>query len=149
MDRGRATVYGTTSFGKGSVQQMISLGDVALKLTMARYYTPDGNDIDKTGISPDREIPAPEWSEEELDSYKRLLEEYRIGRFITDNPDPSRTEVDRFVRELRADGIVLEEDYLRMLVKREGERRMNDPPVYDMEYDRTLQAAVRDLGNGR
>ena len=45
---------GTKSFGKGSVQTIIPSGeDVALKLTTAKYYTPSGRSIQKTGIDPD------------------------------------------------------------------------------------------------
>ena len=45
---------GTKSFGKGSVQTILPSGDnVALKLTTARYYTPSGKSIQKTGIDPD------------------------------------------------------------------------------------------------
>ena len=45
---------GTKSFGKGSVQTIIPSGeDVALKLTTAKYYTPLGRSIQKTGIDPD------------------------------------------------------------------------------------------------
>ncbi len=59
QDRKRAEVVGTTSFGKGSVQTVIPLRggiDGALKLTTARYYTPSGRSIQKTGITPDLEV---------------------------------------------------------------------------------------------
>jgi len=53
-DHDRATVIGTTTFGKGLVQSIISLDDgAALKLTTAVYYTPDGTNIHKKGITPD------------------------------------------------------------------------------------------------
>ena len=55
-DRQRAVIVGLTSFGKGSVQTVIPLrggADGALKLTTARYYTPSGTSIQKTGIVPD------------------------------------------------------------------------------------------------
>ena len=58
-DRQRAQVVGLTSFGKGSVQTVIPLRggvDGALKLTTARYYTPSGESIQKTGIAPDLEV---------------------------------------------------------------------------------------------
>lgn len=48
------TLVGTTTYGKGIVQQIFKLGDgSALKLTISKYYTPDGNNIHKTGITPD------------------------------------------------------------------------------------------------
>ena len=59
QDRKRAEVVGLTTFGKGSVQTVIPLRggmDGALKLTTARYYTPAGRSIQKTGIEPDLEV---------------------------------------------------------------------------------------------
>ncbi len=54
QDWERAVVLGTTTFGKGSVQTVIPLSDgSALRLTTARYYTPNGRSIQTTGIEPD------------------------------------------------------------------------------------------------
>jgi carboxyl-terminal processing protease len=61
QDRKRAEIVGLTSFGKGSVQTVIPLRggmDGALKLTTARYYTPSGRSIQKTGIEPDLEVAS-------------------------------------------------------------------------------------------
>ena len=58
QDHKRATVIGTRSFGKGSVQTVIPLGggQGALRLTTARYYTPSGKSIQARGITPDIEV---------------------------------------------------------------------------------------------
>jgi hypothetical protein len=57
QDHRRATVIGTRSFGKGSVQTIIPLGSGgALRLTTARYFTPSGRSIQAKGISPDIEV---------------------------------------------------------------------------------------------
>jgi carboxyl-terminal processing protease len=58
QDHRRATVLGTRSFGKGSVQTIIPLGsgNGALRLTTARYYTPSGRSIQAKGITPDIEV---------------------------------------------------------------------------------------------
>ncbi len=55
QDHKRATILGTRSFGKGSVQTIIPLGqnNGALRLTTARYYTPSGRSIQAKGIDPD------------------------------------------------------------------------------------------------
>ena len=54
QDHKRAIIMGTKSFGKGSVQTILPSGEnVAIKLTTARYYTPSGKSIQKTGIDPD------------------------------------------------------------------------------------------------
>ena len=54
QDHERAAIMGTQTFGKGSVQTVIELDDgSALKLTIARYYTPSGRSIQEHGITPD------------------------------------------------------------------------------------------------
>jgi len=54
QDHGRALVMGTQTYGKGSVQTIVELEDgSALKLTIARYYTPSGRSIQEKGITPD------------------------------------------------------------------------------------------------
>jgi len=70
QDHHRASIVGTRSFGKGSVQTIIPLGsNGALKLTTARYYTPSGHSIQAKGIEPDAVV------EEELpDDLKKAAE---------------------------------------------------------------------------
>jgi carboxyl-terminal processing protease len=56
-DHKTATLVGTTSFGKGSVQQVENLsGGAELKVTVAHWYTPNGKNINKQGINPDLKI---------------------------------------------------------------------------------------------
>ncbi|MBO0663254.1 S41 family peptidase [Jiella sp. MQZ9-1] len=60
QDQRRATLIGTRSFGKGSVQTIIPLGqNGALRLTTALYYTPSGKSIQGTGINPDITVAQP------------------------------------------------------------------------------------------
>ena len=65
QDHRRAVVMGERSFGKGSVQSLLPLGnDAALKLTTARYYTPSGHSVQEGGIEPDIDVPQlsnPDW----------------------------------------------------------------------------------------
>jgi carboxyl-terminal processing protease len=64
QDHRRAVVMGTQSFGKGSVQTVIPLDEThAIKMTTARYYTPDGRSIQATGIKPDIEVKPAELKE--------------------------------------------------------------------------------------
>ena len=63
-DHKKATLIGETTFGKGSVQELIDLKDGGqLKVTIARWYTPNGQNIDKEGIKPDKEVElsADDW----------------------------------------------------------------------------------------
>jgi carboxyl-terminal processing protease len=58
QDHRRALVMGERSFGKGSVQTLLPLGQTAaLKLTTARYYTPSGHSVQEGGIDPDIAVP--------------------------------------------------------------------------------------------
>src|SRR5690349_19410627 len=80
QDHKRATVIGTQTFGKGSVQTILPLGnDTAIKLTTARYYTPSGRSIQAKGITPDIVIDEPTTSTagrlREADLEKHLLNE--------------------------------------------------------------------------
>jgi carboxyl-terminal processing protease len=60
QDHKRATVIGTQTFGKGSVQTIMPLGNnTAIKLTTARYYTPGGRSIQALGITPDYVVEDP------------------------------------------------------------------------------------------
>ncbi|MFH1627306.1 MAG: S41 family peptidase [Pseudomonadota bacterium] len=66
QDNKKAIILGTRTFGKGSVQSILPLSDGSgLRLTTARYYTPNGKSIQSSGITPDIEIPflAPEKQE--------------------------------------------------------------------------------------
>ncbi|MEW6723775.1 MAG: S41 family peptidase [Bacillota bacterium] len=56
-DSGQATLIGTTTFGKGSIQQLIALGqNRGIKLTVQRYYSPLMKTVDRVGVAPDIEV---------------------------------------------------------------------------------------------
>ena len=58
---------GTTTFGKGIVQRIVELSDgTAVKLTIAKYYTPKGNNIHDKGIEPDVEVELEEGLEQQI-----------------------------------------------------------------------------------
>lgn len=60
QDRGRGVLIGETTFGKGSVQVTHTLSDDSeLRVTIARWYTPNNQSIDGNGIAPDIEVPTP------------------------------------------------------------------------------------------
>jgi carboxyl-terminal processing protease len=85
QDRHRATVMGTRSFGKGSVQTIIPLGGHgALRLTTALYYTPGGRSIQGEGITPDMVVEAPK--DEQVEGAVVLRESSLRGAF--NNPGP-------------------------------------------------------------
>jgi carboxyl-terminal processing protease len=62
QDNGRSELLGGRTFGKGLIQTLINLGGdgSGLAVTVARYVTPSGRDIQNLGIEPNLELPAPE-----------------------------------------------------------------------------------------
>jgi carboxyl-terminal processing protease len=81
QDHGRAVVMGTPTFGKGSVQTVIELEDGSgLKLTIARYYTPNGRSIQEKGITPDiyvRPQSGPSVAEDDSPREKNLPNHFK------------------------------------------------------------------------
>jgi carboxyl-terminal processing protease len=79
QDHKRAVVMGTQTFGKGSVQTIIPLGNnTAIKLTTARYYTPNGRSIQAKGIVPDIVVEDPSSSDGAFH-----LREADLGKHLT------------------------------------------------------------------
>jgi carboxyl-terminal processing protease len=93
QDHGRATIVGTQTFGKGSVQTVFGLADGSgLKLTVARYYTPKHRSIHELGIAPDLVVqettPSAEGSDAPLQAAVELLRA-PPGRGVLDPQRPS------------------------------------------------------------
>jgi len=82
QDHKRAIIMGRQSFGKASVQTVVPLGNgSALKLTTARYYTPNGTSIQAKGITPDIELNDLKVSKKEDNGFKRTKEKDLSGTF--------------------------------------------------------------------
>jgi carboxyl-terminal processing protease len=74
QDNRRAVVVGTTTFGKGLVQSVQSLSDGSgLAVTIAKYYTPKGTDINKSGIKPDIVVELSKEDQEKLSKNRELI----------------------------------------------------------------------------
>ena len=60
-ENGKATVVGEKTYGKGVIQELITLSDGSgIKITTEEYYTPNRNKINEVGITPDKEVSLPE-----------------------------------------------------------------------------------------
>lgn len=102
QDHGRAVVMGTQSFGKGSVQTVIPLDEThAIKMTTARYFTPDGRSIQATGIKPDIVVRPAELTE--LDGRPFFTEADLSGHLLGDNDDNGQGEQDAETQVSAAD----------------------------------------------
>jgi carboxyl-terminal processing protease len=92
QDQKRALIIGTTSFGKGSVQAIENLRDgYALKLTIARYYTPSGRSIQAKGVEPDIMVQHKILSGEP-DDQKRLFKEKDLANHLEAEPGAKKKE---------------------------------------------------------
>jgi carboxyl-terminal processing protease len=81
QDHKRALIVGVKSFGKGSGQTILPLGDeTALRLTTARYYTPSGRSIHEHGIDPDVVVEAAKPDPNEKDDTLRSRDDFDIDR---------------------------------------------------------------------
>jgi carboxyl-terminal processing protease len=145
-DRKRAYIIGERSYGKGSVQQVFPLGKVGFKLTTARYYTPSDVNIDKKGIPPDDEVLFPKYTDAQVESLTKLLQDGRIKDFVSNTPDASQNTSNQFAQKL-ANDYNLDYNLTRRLLHEE-QVRTQTPPVYDLEYDVQLDAAVKILKEG-
>ena len=86
QDNKRAVILGTTSFGKGSVQSVETLRDgTGLKLTIARYYTPNGHSIQAQGIKPDVVVER-RFLEEEEEERRQPLKEKDLRNHLDARP---------------------------------------------------------------
>ena len=101
QDHDRAVIMGIKSFGKGSVQTIVPIDNGAVRLTIAKYYTPSGDSIQAVGIIPDVEVPRAELNV--IDSYFTFREsDYRDA---LDNETTDENEEEEDFNEL------LENDY--------------------------------------
>jgi carboxyl-terminal processing protease len=147
-DRGRAYLVGVTSYGKGSVQQVFPIQGKqdGFKITVARYYTPSDVNIDGSGIPPDKEVPVPEFTENDMESLKALIEANEIPAYVKEHPNLSSAEINAYAARLGAK-YSLNAELLRLLIRNE-QIRTAIAPAYDLEYDVQLQEAVNILNGG-
>jgi carboxyl-terminal processing protease len=107
QDHNRALILGTTSFGKGSVQNVETLrDDYGLKLTIARYYTPSGRSIQAQGIEPDIEVQAKTVDESEDEEKSSIIIKEKD---LKNHLEPEKTAISEDVDEEKTDTEDVEE----------------------------------------
>ncbi|RDE18351.1 S41 family peptidase [Motiliproteus coralliicola] len=108
QDHGRAVIMGTPSFGKGSVQTVLPLANErALKLTTARYFTPNGRSIQAEGIVPDIEVEQATLTRR--DTRQRVKEADLVGHLDNGNDSAAANDSDNGRSD--SDTKLLENDY--------------------------------------
>jgi len=116
QDHKRAVIIGTRTYGKASVQRVIPLGSrdhrSAVKLTTARYFTPEGRSIQATGIVPDVEVEQAtiEVDEENVMREEDLPNHLESGELPPAQDEPAETE-QKGAEDLRTLKIIPENDY--------------------------------------
>ena len=109
-DNKRGLLLGKKSFGKGSVQTVISLNDgSAMALTTALYYTPSGVNIHKTGIMPDIEVDLPKFDDSKVDEIKQKIEDdQKYLQLLSNAPhQKDKTATDTYTAELASGSIYI------------------------------------------
>ena len=116
-------------------------------MTISRYYTPSDANIDKTGITPDKEVPLfPALSADDEKSLEKLFKDEKLSSFVKANKDLTTAQITRYAETLAAE-YSLNKDLLRILIRQEY-NRTHTAPAADIDYDATLQEAVRILKSG-
>jgi len=93
QDHKRAIIMGSKTFGKGSVQTVVPLGNnTAIKLTTARYYTPSGRSIQATGIDPDIVLDDFKLAEKKSENAAMIKEADLEGHLSNDNGDDKKSK---------------------------------------------------------
>ena len=159
-DHGRGLVMGSKTFGKASVQRVFPLGDsnAAVKLTVARYYTPKGTDIDKIGIMPDVESAGFSRSEQQMQS--KLRNHEKLKTFVEENGDDVLAQLEAAERASRddrhavkllrqyqrlADALTEEQIVLSDIGIKYAIARITKNPHDELEQDPQIVAAMEQL----
>lgn len=126
QDHKRGIVVGQQSFGKGSVQTVIPMRDeTGIKLTTARYYTPEGNSIQARGIVPDISIPLVEAREEERRDRDIMREEDLPGHLFDEEREESP--------------VLPEDEELREMLREDNQLRVGYELVKSLPRIREIQ----------
>lgn len=138
-DTKSAYLVGQNTYGKGSVQEPRGLPyEDGFKLTIAKYYSPSGANIDEVGIPPDETVNLPGVSVEEQQIYVDLMNSNKIYDFANEKKDVTEKEIFDFAEELYKE-FPLEKVVLRRLIRIYS---VKTETLYDLDYDTQLQRAI-------
>ncbi len=144
----RATLIGTTTYGKGITQIAVPFAGGVVQVTDAKYLLPNGEDIHKVGIEPHIFVEDPEIPEEQLPAFEKLMADQVVYKFADEHPEYSDDNIQLFVKEYSDYG--LDAYIMSLLMRNEYLARMDydDRPVADPVYDLQLRRALEYLKTG-
>ncbi len=145
QDNERALVIGERTFGKGYVQGVYPFDRDFFKLTISKYVTPNRQDIEASGISPDIIVETDKLTDEESKAASDLLRSKKLEAFADENPEMDDAPIEQFVTSLQDEGYELSSRYMQMLIIQEYHRRMDFPPIYNLEFDDVLKRGIEEL----
>ncbi|MCD6505409.1 S41 family peptidase [Candidatus Poribacteria bacterium] len=160
-DNRRGILMGTKTFGKASVQKIFPIRnvipgkEVAVKLTVAHYYTPNGVDIHKHGIEPDIEVPYMSITEAKI--WRKIRESQELKDFVKangqdvlfkikqdeedkDKDDPNLAKFKQLLDSFEKKGLVLRTELIKAAIARETLDEKDD-----YEFDPQVQEAIKYL----
>ena len=142
QENGRATVIGTQTFGKGIMQNIIPYLGGYLNITLASYYTPNGNDIHGVGITPDYIVESITYTNEELAAYEEFMKEDYMSAWLEKYPEYSKENIENFAKEYASTGVPT--DLLHLLMRNEYIYSLDyaDRPIADPDFDLVLKKAI-------
>jgi carboxyl-terminal processing protease len=144
-DHKRGKFIGVKTFGKGSVQNVISMMyGTSMALTIQKYYTPSGVSIHKKGIEPDINVPALDFNKDDRRHYKEIREKKILQDFVKENKVYNIDTVRKFQKLVAAKGLTLT-DYAAKRALKDELTKSENRPVFDLEFDVQLQRAIAEL----
>jgi hypothetical protein len=171
-DHKRATLVGEKTFGKGSVQQLLWIRTTGrrtcLKLTIAKYYLPNGDCIHKKGIEPDIKVNYPELSMASFEARRKLINSLIISDYISENfkkhekkfreliafdhENPKLyPEFSALKEKIKKEEIEISDQDIRHEIRRAlvtyMESQIGEPLIVDIQENPALQRAVIEIRN--
>ena len=144
-----AYLVGETSYGKGSVQIIIPIppkGDIGVRLTISKYYSPSDSNIHGIGIPPDLEIKNAEVGEEQQEAFQNLIKDDVIKPYVAAHQDMSEKDIEAYAKELYKK-YPLDLRFLRRIIRVQV-YHAKEMPLYDKDYDEQLTKALEIVNGG-
>lgn len=141
-DNKRSKLVGEKTFGKGSVQKVFDIDNgLALKLTVAKYYTPANISIHGKGIIPDYVVKYEDITPAEQEQLVKAQKLNIFEPFVKEHKDVSENNYKVFVELLNKNSISLSDRTSRILFKNLIYKTIKRP-LYDLELDTQLNKAI-------
>lgn len=138
-DHKKGILLGTRTFGKGTVQWVISLENGgAMGLTTANYYTPSGKCIEKTGIEPNIRVETFRPNEEQKKTLVKLRESKQVKEFLLEHPPWEEKDLIPLMDKLYKEEVQVDEELLKRVL-REVDENVDNDVLNDLQLYQAIQ----------